>query len=279
MPAALIILIFHADLKFLLSFQGAAHNYRPMICLSQTSKHQERCRPRSHRSRPHVAYYGYRYYDPVTGRWPSRDPIEERGGVNLYGFIGNNPFSSIDILGLNECSKGDVKWVKFCVVITQGGADPVRYCSDQPESAASDLVENLPDEAKEKSAKEKTQKRAEDLAKDTNAEEGVNRYKDLLKKLKDRNRDHDVLTLMTVPFSIRLEAYFKCCECDSEGDWNWQDDNGFAESALGFDDSGTTYSAFTKETYAKIGGDYLNAIADLSEQVAEQCGLNQHANE
>jgi hypothetical protein len=23
------------------------------------------------------------YYDPVTGRWPSRDPIGERGGVNL----------------------------------------------------------------------------------------------------------------------------------------------------------------------------------------------------
>jgi integrase/recombinase XerD len=30
-----------------------------------------------------VAYYGYRYFDPVTGRWPSRDPIEEEGGVNL----------------------------------------------------------------------------------------------------------------------------------------------------------------------------------------------------
>jgi len=24
-------------------------------------------------------YYGYRYYDPVIGRWPSRDPIEEKG--------------------------------------------------------------------------------------------------------------------------------------------------------------------------------------------------------
>ena len=24
-------------------------------------------------------YYGYRYYDPVTGRWPSRDPIGEAG--------------------------------------------------------------------------------------------------------------------------------------------------------------------------------------------------------
>ncbi|MFZ9938074.1 MAG: RHS repeat-associated core domain-containing protein, partial [Luteolibacter sp.] len=33
-------------------------------------------------------YYGYRYYDPVTGRWPSRDPIEEEGGLNLYGFLG-----------------------------------------------------------------------------------------------------------------------------------------------------------------------------------------------
>jgi len=24
-------------------------------------------------------YYGYRYYDPQTGRWPSRDPLEEYG--------------------------------------------------------------------------------------------------------------------------------------------------------------------------------------------------------
>jgi hypothetical protein len=26
-----------------------------------------------------VSFYGYRYYDPVTGRWPSRDPIEGNG--------------------------------------------------------------------------------------------------------------------------------------------------------------------------------------------------------
>ena len=45
-------------------------------------------------------YYGYRYYDPVTGRWPSRDPIGERGGVNLYGFIGNGSVSAVDFLGL-----------------------------------------------------------------------------------------------------------------------------------------------------------------------------------
>ena len=44
-------------------------------------------------------YYGYRYYDPVTGRWPSRDPIGERGGVNLYGFVGNNSLFWYDFLG------------------------------------------------------------------------------------------------------------------------------------------------------------------------------------
>jgi hypothetical protein len=47
----------------------------------------------------HVADYGYRYYDPLTGRWPSRDPIEEDGGVNLYGFVGNNSSNQIDYLG------------------------------------------------------------------------------------------------------------------------------------------------------------------------------------
>ncbi|MES2982818.1 MAG: RHS repeat-associated core domain-containing protein [Verrucomicrobiota bacterium] len=44
-------------------------------------------------------YYGYRYYDPETGRWPSRDPIQERGGVNLYGFVGNDGIGRVDLLG------------------------------------------------------------------------------------------------------------------------------------------------------------------------------------
>ena len=47
-------------------------------------------------------YYGYRYYDPVTGRWISRDPIQERGGVNLYGFVRNDGIDRWDILGRAE---------------------------------------------------------------------------------------------------------------------------------------------------------------------------------
>jgi RHS repeat-associated protein len=34
-----------------------------------------------------LVYYGYRYYNPGTGRWLSRDPIGEKGGLNLYGFV------------------------------------------------------------------------------------------------------------------------------------------------------------------------------------------------
>jgi hypothetical protein len=46
-----------------------------------------------------VAYYGYRWYDPLTGRWLSRDPIQEKGGINLYGFVDNNIIDNIDING------------------------------------------------------------------------------------------------------------------------------------------------------------------------------------
>jgi RHS repeat-associated protein len=41
-------------------------------------------------------YYGLRYYNPSTGRWLSRDPIQERGGVNLYGFVANDPITAVD---------------------------------------------------------------------------------------------------------------------------------------------------------------------------------------
>ncbi|MBN8458335.1 MAG: tyrosine-type recombinase/integrase [Verrucomicrobia bacterium] len=47
----------------------------------------------------HVAYYGYRYYHPDLGRWISRDPIAERGGLNLYAFVGNDGMSSLDLNG------------------------------------------------------------------------------------------------------------------------------------------------------------------------------------
>jgi RHS repeat-associated protein len=55
--------------------------------------------PESQRFLPSVAYYGYRWFDPATGRWPSRDPIGERGGLNLYGFVGGDGINYWDYLG------------------------------------------------------------------------------------------------------------------------------------------------------------------------------------
>jgi RHS repeat-associated protein len=47
-----------------------------------------------------LLYYGYRYYSTSLRRWISQDPIEERGGVNLYGFVENTPVNYMDYLGL-----------------------------------------------------------------------------------------------------------------------------------------------------------------------------------
>lgn len=44
-------------------------------------------------------YYGYRSYNPSMGRWLSRDPIGEKGGKNLYGFVLNRPNQHVDHLG------------------------------------------------------------------------------------------------------------------------------------------------------------------------------------
>ena len=39
--------------------------------------------------------------DTIPSRWLSRDPIAEAGGLNLYGYVSNNPISLNDPLG--EC--------------------------------------------------------------------------------------------------------------------------------------------------------------------------------
>jgi RHS repeat-associated protein len=51
-------------------------------------------------ARTGLYYYGYRWYDPNLQRWLNHDPIGERGGLNLYGFVRNNPVNGIDLLGL-----------------------------------------------------------------------------------------------------------------------------------------------------------------------------------
>jgi RHS repeat-associated protein len=45
--------------------------------------------------------YGYRYYSPHLGRWTCKDPIAEKGGMNLYKMSDNTPLNLVDWLGLD----------------------------------------------------------------------------------------------------------------------------------------------------------------------------------
>jgi len=66
-------------------------------------------------------YFGYRYYLPRLGRWISRDPIEELGGENLYGYVSDDPEGEADPLGLGHygrctasdrcCTQSQALWV------------------------------------------------------------------------------------------------------------------------------------------------------------------------
>jgi len=48
------------------------------------------------------------FYNPKTGHWLNRDPLGEDGGLNLYGFVGNDGVDWNDVLGLWQIQrKGD----------------------------------------------------------------------------------------------------------------------------------------------------------------------------
>jgi RHS repeat-associated protein len=60
-----------------------------------------------------MVYFGLRYYSALEGRFLTRDPIEEAGGINLFGFVGNSPTNGWDALGLDDYSGWSAeRWLK-----------------------------------------------------------------------------------------------------------------------------------------------------------------------
>ena len=99
-------------------------------------------------------YYGYRYYDPELGRWPSRDPIGEEGfrivfsysrelssDLNPYGFVQNEPVAGCDVSGLGWFCDGycNTPWSNpflcflVCAGDAGGGMSEGRLCRRQEE--------------------------------------------------------------------------------------------------------------------------------------------------
>ena len=64
------------------------------------------------------------FYDPGHGRWLSRDPIDERGGDNLYVFVDNNCISLTDRLGLYTIQEA-VGSLKTKGVVPAGNPNPL----------------------------------------------------------------------------------------------------------------------------------------------------------
>jgi RHS repeat-associated protein len=63
----------------------------------------------------------YRAYDADLGSWLNRDPIGEEGGLNLYGYVANDPINDHDPWGL--------KWMKF---YNKNAGKPI-FGSDEPQ--------------------------------------------------------------------------------------------------------------------------------------------------
>ena len=59
-----------------------------------------------------LLYYGYRFYSPELGRWISRDPIGEQGGINLFAFVINRVANLVDGNGLSYKGLRKSQWVQ-----------------------------------------------------------------------------------------------------------------------------------------------------------------------
>ncbi|MCF6312953.1 MAG: RHS repeat-associated core domain-containing protein [Verrucomicrobiales bacterium] len=93
-------------INFICSYDDLTKSYR--IAVRITVKPCNRL-PEEHYDNARSLHYAFRYYMPESGRWASRDPIGEEGGINLYSFVGNDGVNELDVLGEREGDTPDIE--------------------------------------------------------------------------------------------------------------------------------------------------------------------------
>ena len=231
-----------------------------VICPQSSRVCRRRPRPKTQQTRGLrlcVAYYGYRYYDPKTGRWPSRDPIEERGGVNLYAFVGNNAVTGFDVLGLSEakceCPEdiGNLKGLKIKGSITMGGGSEFDFYD--PKGLADDLFDLHLEGGKIMGAEEFARMFAK----------AAKSFGNLTQSMSIINNIREIQAGLIVE-EFDVEATMDCCADDGDGGAAWTEVSDSGNTTIGS-------SLTTDAGRASVTSGMMDAIKDAANGIKSKC--------
>jgi RHS repeat-associated protein len=202
--------------------------------------------------------YGYRYYLPELGKWPSRDPIEEEGGVNLYAFVGNDAVNWIDVNGLarGKCDKehvGDIEINSFTIT-TRTLLGNEAEMSDPNKTIAGFLGDEVKGEVKD--ALEKKSKILKRLNDATSKAKKFTKAVGLLSEL--------FSSAGLIVDEIEMEVNFECCKCTKDGDYEWVKKSGSAsERDIGI--------KLTSKDIKKLPQKYIDVMVGAAQDVVDSC--------
>ncbi len=211
-------------------------------------------------------YYGYRFYDALTGRWPSRDPIEEEGGINMYGLVGNDGLNQVDFLGLSDANEypcfcdSDLGRFKNLSFTLTNETMVQRYEIKDPNDTIKSFIKGKMIDL--------AQKKIDALAGDSiwvdikskmgTVTSSIDKYSKIL------SIAHEVGTGMTVT-SIIMDVSFDLCTKDKEGKFNY-----VAETAYGQWTDTTGLSIADESQRKQLPGAYKDAMLMAAEDMVNK---------
>lgn len=92
-----------------------------------------------------LALTRYRAYDPSIGRWLNPDPLEEAGGMNLYGYVSGDPVNAVDPLGLaiySTAPEANKLWAEWGAPALAGAAGGLLGGRFGPDAVAAAILAN-----------------------------------------------------------------------------------------------------------------------------------------